>query len=281
MKLKDKNSNSNSSIFSTKNALVMGILNLTTDSFFDGGKYINEKQIISKCKSMLDEGATIIDIGAQSSRPGATQMSAKDELKKLLPIIKLLKNNFPSIIISIDTFWAKTAHETIEAGADIINDISAGEMDKNMFKVIAKHNAPYIIMHMQGTPQNMQKNPTYNNIVNEVVDYFDNKIKELKTLNISTIIIDPGFGFGKTLEHNYQLLNNLDAFKKFNLPLLVGASRKSMIYNLLDTNSEKALNGTSVINTIALQNGANILRVHDVKEAKECIKITTFAKNNC
>jgi len=281
MKLKDKNSNSNSSIFSTKNAIVMGILNLTTDSFFDGGKYINEKQIISKCKSMLDEGATIIDIGAQSSRPGATQMSAKDELKKLLPIIKLLKNNFPSIIISIDTFWAKTAHETIEAGADIINDISAGEMDKNMFKVIAKHNAPYIIMHMQGTPQNMQKNPTYNNIVNEVVDYFDNKIKELKTLNISTIIIDPGFGFGKTVEHNYQLLNNLDAFKKFNLPLLVGASRKSMIYNLLDTNSEKALNGTSVINTIALQNGANILRVHDIKEAKECIKITTFAKNNC
>jgi len=281
MKLKDKNSNSNSSIFSTKNAIVMGILNLTTDSFFDGGKYINEKQIISKCKSMLDEGATIIDIGAQSSRPGSTQISAKDELKKLLPIIKLLKNNFPSIIISIDTFWAKTAHETIEAGADIINDISAGEMDKNMFKVIAKHNAPYIIMHMQGTPQNMQKNPTYNNIVNEVVDYFDNKIKELKTLNISTIIIDPGFGFGKTLEHNYQLLNNLDAFKKFNLPLLVGASRKSMIYNLLDTNSEKALNGTSVINTIALQNGANILRVHDVKEAKECIKITTFAKNNC
>jgi dihydropteroate synthase len=281
MKLKDKNSNSNSSIFSTKNAIVMGILNLTTDSFFDGGKYINEKQIISKCKSMLDEGATIIDIGAQSSRPGATQISAKDELKKLLPIIKLLKNNFPSIIISIDTFWAKTAHETIEAGADIINDISAGEMDKNMFKVIAKHNAPYIIMHMQGTPQNMQKNPTYNNIVNEVVDYFDNKIKELKTLNISTIIIDPGFGFGKTVEHNYQLLNNLDAFKKFNLPLLVGASRKSMIYNLLDTNSEKALNGTSVINTIALQNGANILRVHDVKEAKECIKITTFAKNNC
>ena len=281
MKLKDKNSNSNSSIFSTKNAIVMGILNLTTDSFFDGGKYLCEKEIIKRCRTMLDEGASIIDIGAQSSRPGATQVSAKDELKKLLPIIKLLKNNFPSIIISIDTFWAETAHETILAGADIINDISAGEMDKNMFKVIAKHNAPYIIMHMQGTPQNMQKNPTYNNIVNEVVDYFDNKIKELKTLNISTIIIDPGFGFGKTLEHNYQLLNNLDAFKKFNLPLLVGASRKSMIYNLLDTNSEKALNGTSAINTIALQNGANILRVHDVKEAKECIKITTFAKNNC
>jgi dihydropteroate synthase len=281
MKLKDKNSNSNSSIFSTKNAIVMGILNLTTDSFFDGGKYLCEKEIIKRCRTMLDEGASIIDIGAQSSRPGATQVSAKDELKKLLPIIKLLKNNFPSIIISIDTFWAETAHETILAGSNIINDISAGNMDKEMFNVIARHNVPYIIMHMQGTPQDMQKNPTYNNVVNEVVNYFDEKIKELKSLNISTIIIDPGFGFGKTLEHNYQLLNNLDAFNKFNLPLLVGASRKSMIYNLLDTTSEKALNGTSVINTIALQNGANILRVHDVKEAKESIKITTFAKNNC
>jgi dihydropteroate synthase len=281
MKLKDKNSNSNSSIFSTKNAIVMGILNLTSDSFYDGGKYLCEKQIIKRCRTMLDEGASIIDIGAQSSRPGATQVSAKDELKKLLPIIKLLKNNFPSIIISIDTFWAETAHETILAGSDIINDISAGNMDKEMFNVIARHNVPYIIMHMQGTPQDMQKNPTYNNVVNEVVNYFDEKIKELKSLNISTIIIDPGFGFGKTLEHNYQLLNNLDAFNKFNLPLLVGASRKSMIYNLLDTTAEKALNGTSVINTIALQNGANILRVHDVKEAKECIKITTFAKNNC
>ena len=259
----------------------MGILNLTSDSFFDGGKYLCERQIIKRCKTMLDEGASIIDIGAQSSRPGAKQVSAKDELKKLLPIIKLLKNNFPSIIISIDTFWAETAHETILAGSDIINDISAGNMDKEMFNVIARHNAPYIIMHMQGSPQDMQKNPKYNNVVNEVVNYFGEKIKELKSLNISTIIIDPGFGFGKTLEHNYQLLNNLDAFNKFNLPLLVGASRKSMIYNLLDTTAEKALNGTSVINTIALQNGANILRVHDVKEAKESIKITTFAKNNC
>ena len=230
---------------------------------------------------MLDEGASIIDIGAQSSRPGSLQVSSEDELKKLLPIIKLLKNNFPSIIISIDTFWAETAHKTILAGADIINDISAGNMDKKMFNVIAKHNIPYIIMHMQGTPQNMQKKPTYNNVVNEVVNYFDEKIKELRALNISNIIIDPGFGFGKSLEHNYQLLNNLNAFKDFNLPLLIGASRKSMIYNLLDTTAEKALNGTSVINTLALQNGANILRVHDVKEAMESIKITTFAKNNC
>jgi len=259
----------------------MGILNLTDDSFFDGGKYSNKEEIIARCKTMLDEGASIIDIGAQSSRPGATQVSAKDELKKLLPIIKLLKNTFPNIIISVDTFWAETAKNTILAGADIINDISAGNMDKKMFNAIAKHNIPYIIMHMQGTPQYMQKNPTYNNVVNEVVNYFDEKIMELKSLNISTIIIDPGFGFGKTLEHNYQLLNNLNAFKKFNLPLLVGASRKSMIYNLLDTTADNALNGTIITNTMALLNGANILRVHDVKQAIECIKITTFAKNNC
>ena len=253
MKLKDINSNSNSSIFSTKNGIVMGILNLTTDSFFDGGKYLSEKQIIKRCRNMLEDGASIIDIGAQSTRPGSTQISAKDETKKLLPIIKLLKNNFPSIIISVDTFWAETAHETILAGADIINDISAGNMDKEMFNIIAKHNIPYIIMHMQNTPQDMQKNPRYSNVVNEVLFFFEEKIKKLKSLNIST---------------------------KFNLPILVGTSRKSMIYNLLDTTAEKALNGTSVINTIALQNGANILRVHDVKEAKESIKITTFAKNN-
>jgi len=280
MKLKDKKLNSNSSIFSTKNGIVMGILNLTTDSFFDGGKYLSEKQIIKRCRNMLEDGASIIDIGAQSTRPGSTQISAKDEIKKLLPIIKLLKNNFPSIIISVDTFWAETAHKTILAGVDIINDISAGNMDKEMFNIIAKHNIPYIIMHMQNTPQDMQKNPRYSNVVNEVLFFFEEKIKKLKSLNISTIIIDPGFGFGKTLEHNYQLLNNLNAFNKFNLPILVGTSRKSMIYNLLDTTAEKALNGTSVINTIALQNGANILRVHDVKEAKESIKITTFAKNN-
>lgn len=281
MKPKDKKTSCNSSIFSTKNSIVMGILNLTHDSFFDGGKYLCEKQIINGCRTMLEDGASIIDIGAQSSRPGSKQIAAKDEIKKLLPIIKLLKNNFPSIIISIDTFWAETAHETILVGADIINDISAGNMDKEMFNVIQRHNVPYIIMHMQNTPQNMQKKPKYNNVVNEVVNYFDEKIKTLKSLNISTIIIDPGFGFGKNLEHNYQLLNNLNTFNKFNLPLLVGASRKSMIYNLLDTTAEKALNGTSVINTIALQNGANILRVHDVKEAMESIKITTFAKNNC
>ena len=272
---------SNSSVFSTKNPIVMGILNVTEDSFFDGGLYLNEEQIIARCKKMLEEGASIIDIGAQSSRPGATLIQADDELLKILPIIKLLKTEIPEIIISIDTFWAKTANECIKAGAHIINDISAGEMDENMFDTIAKLQVPYIIMHIKGTPQNMQNNPTYNNVVAEVISYFDEKITLLKAKGVEQIIIDPGFGFGKTLAHNYQLLNALDQFNQFELPVLIGTSRKSMIYKLINTSPQEALNGTSVTNTMALQKGASILRVHDVKEAMECIKITTFAKNNC
>ena len=271
----------NSAIFSTKDAVVMGILNLTDDSFFDGGKYSNKEEIIARCKTMLDEGATIIDIGAQSSRPGATQISSKEELKKLIPIIKLLKNNFPNILISVDTFWSNTAKECALVGTDVINDISAGEMDKEMFPIIAKLNIPYIMMHMKGNPQNMQNHPEYNNIVDEVSTYFSNKIEELNILGFNKIIIDPGFGFGKTLEHNYQILNNLDAFKYLKCPILTGTSRKSMIYKLLDTTADNALNGTTITNTMALLKGANILRVHDVKQAIECIKITTFAKNNC
>ena len=272
---------SNSSVFSTKNPIVMGILNVTEDSFFDGGQYKNEEQIIARCKKMLEEGASIIDIGAQSSRPGATLIRGDDELLKLLPIIKLLKTEIPEIIISIDTFWAKTASACIIAGAHIINDISSGEMDENMFDTIAKLKVPYIIMHIKGTPKNMQENPTYNNVVTEVISYFDKKITLLKAKGVEQIIIDPGFGFGKTLAHNYQILNALDQFNQFKLPVLIGTSRKSMIYKLLDTSSQEALNGTSVTNTMALQKGAFILRVHDVKEAMECIKITTFAKNNC
>ena len=271
----------NSAIFSTKDAVVMGILNLTDDSFFDGGKYSNKEEIIARCKTMLDEGAKMIDIGAQSSRPGATQISSKEELKKLIPIIKLLKNNFPNILISVDTFWSNTAKECALVGTDVINDISAGEMDKEMFPIIAELNIPYIMMHMKGNPQNMQNHPEYNNIVDEVSTYFSNKIEELNILGFNKIIIDPGFGFGKTLEHNYQILNNLDAFKYLKCPILTGTSRKSMIYKLLDTTADNALNGTTITNTMALLNGANILRVHDVKQAIECIKITTFAKNNC
>jgi len=271
---------SNSSIFSTKNPIVMGILNITKDSFFDGGLYLNEKKIKARCKKMLEEGASIIDIGAQSSRPGSTLIQTDDELIKLLPIIKLLKTEIPEIIISIDTFWAKTASACIRAGAHIINDISAGEMDENMFDTIAKLKVPYIIMHIKGTPQDMQDNPTYDNVVTEVISYFDKKITLLKAKGVEEIIIDPGFGFGKTLAHNYQLLNALDQFNQFELPVLIGVSRKSMIYKLLDTIPQEALNGTSVTNTMALQKGVDILRVHDVKEAMECIKITTFAKNN-
>jgi dihydropteroate synthase len=274
-----QNLKSNSSIFSTNTAIVMGILNVTEDSFFDGGKYSNPQQIVSRCKQMLEQGAKIIDIGAQSSRPGAILIQAEEEVLKLLPIIKLLKTEIPEIIISIDTFWAKTAKECILAGAHIINDISAGEMDTTMYDTIAKLQVPYIIMHMQGTPQNMQSNPTYNNVVAEVITYFDKKIKQLKAKGIQQIIIDPGFGFGKTLSHNYQLLNALEQFNQFEIPILIGTSRKSMIYKLLDINPQQALNGTSITNTMALQKGASILRVHDVKEAMEFIKITTFAKN--
>ncbi len=258
----------------------MGILNVTKDSFFDGGQYLNEKAIIAKCKKMLDEGAHIIDIGAQSSRPGASIVTAQDELNKLLPVIKLLKSEFPKIIISIDTYWAEVAKQCIQAGANIINDISAGEMDKDMFDIIAKLQVPYIIMHMKGTPKNMQDNPTYNNVVLEIISYFQKKIEELKKKGIKQIIIDPGFGFGKTLTHNYQLLNKLEEFNSLKTPILIGASRKSMIYKLLDKSPQEALNGTSVINTIALLKGAHILRVHDVKEAAECIKITTFAEKS-
>ena len=281
MSSKENITKTNSAIFSTKDAVVMGILNLTDDSFFDGGKYSNKEEISARCKAMLDEGATIIDIGAQSSRPGATQISSKEELKKLIPIIKLLKNNFPNILISVDTFWSNTAKECALVGTDVINDISAGEMDKEMFPIIAELNIPYIMMHMKGNPQNMQNHPEYNNIVDEVSTYFSNKIEELNILGFNKIIIDPGFGFGKTLEHNYQILNNLDAFKYLKCPILTGTSRKSMIYKLLDTTADNALNGTTITNTMALLNGANILRVHDVKQAIDCIKITTFAKNNC
>ena len=278
--LEDENSKSKSSYFSTEVPIIMGILNITQDSFFDGGKYKTERDIVKRCEQMLEEGATIIDIGAQSSRPGAKPISAKNELRKLLPIIKLLKNKFPKLILSVDTYWAKVAEECVNTGADIINDISAGELDEKMIDTIAKLQVPYIIMHMQGDPSTMQKNPTYTNVTSEIINYFEKKIKELKNKKIHTIVIDPGFGFGKNINHNYKLLNNLEKFKKFKIPILVGFSRKSMIYNLLDNSAKESLNGTSILNTIALRKGAKILRVHDVKEAVECIKITTFSKNN-
>tara|TARA_B100000497_G_C7676217_1_gene408546 strand:+ start:134 stop:955 length:822 start_codon:yes stop_codon:yes gene_type:complete len=258
---------------------VMGILNLTSNSFYDGGKYNNTKKMLIQTKKMINEGANIIDIGAQSSRPGSNEISEEEELNKIIPSLIEIKKHFPNILISVDTYRANVAEESINNGADIINDISSGDLDKNMFTVIAKYKVPYIIMHMLGTPKNMQENPTYNNAVEEIINYFQQKIETLHDLGINNLIIDPGFGFGKTLENNYEILNNLEKFKCLKYPILVGVSRKSMIYKLLDTDANQALNGTSVINTIALTKGTDILRVHDIKEAVECIKIVNFAQN--
>ena len=257
---------------------VMGILNITTDSFFDGGKYLTKKEIISQIQKIKKEGAQIIDVGASSSRPGSTPVSEKLELERLLPTIELIKENCTDIKISIDTFRSGVAKSCIENGANIINDISAGEYDKKMFETVANHNVPYIMMHMKGDSLTMQNNPTYNNVVEEIMLFFQTKINKLNEMDFNQIIIDPGFGFGKTIEHNYEILKNLKQFKKFKLPVLVGASRKSMIYKLLNGTAKQALNGTSVVNTFSLLNGASILRVHDVKEAVECVKIVDLIK---
>lgn len=257
---------------------VMGILNITPDSFFDGGKYTDNKKIVAKTKKMLLEGATFIDVGAYSSRPGAKHISEKEELQRILPVVTLLVKEFPNIILSIDTFRSTVAEQCIDKGASIINDISAGNMDKNMFATIAKIQVPYIIMHMQGTPQNMQQNPVYKNVVTDIMYYFSKKIAQLRELGVNDIITDVGFGFGKTITHNYQLLKNLELFQNLEVPTLAGVSRKSMLYKPLQTTAQKALNATSVANAIALQNKANILRVHDVKEALETIKIIELTK---
>lgn len=252
---------------------VMGILNITPDSFFDGGRYKNETTILTQVEKMLSEGATFIDIGAYSSRPGAAHISEAEELARIVPVIELLVRKFPEIIISVDTFRSAVAKKTIEAGAAMINDISAGNMDTNMFNMVATLQVPYIIMHMLGTPQDMQENPTYTDVSKEIISFFAKKIHRLHQLKVNDVLIDVGFGFGKTLEHNYELLKDLDLFKNLEHPLLVGISRKSMLYKPLNINAQEALNATTSAHTIALLNGTNILRVHDVKEAMEAIKI--------
>ena len=252
---------------------VMGILNITPDSFFDGGKYKNESDILSQTEKMLFEGATFIDVGAYSSRPGATHISEEEELKRIVPVIKLLLKNFPEIIISVDTFRSKIAKETITIGAAIVNDISGGNMDKNMFKTVSQLQVPYILMHILGTPQNMQQNPVYNNITTELISFFAEKINQLRLLKLNDVIIDVGFGFGKTVDHNFELLKNLSLFESLDAPILAGISRKSMLYKTLDISAQETLNATTSANTIALLNGTNILRVHDVKEAVEAVKI--------
>jgi dihydropteroate synthase len=266
-------------ILDLSTAKVMGILNITTDSFFDGGECLTKNKILDKCRKMLLEGASIIDVGAQSSRPGAKPVDFEIEKKRLLTAISYIKQYFPDIIISVDTYNAEIARTCLLNGANIINDISGGEMDKEMFETVADLNAPYIMMHMQGTPEVMQEDPQYKNVVDDILIFFEKKIKQLKNKGFQKIIIDPGFGFGKNLQHNYQLLNNLEKFKKYGFPITVGISRKSMICSILDTKAEDALNGTTIANVVALQNGANILRVHDVKQAVECIKIVNFAKS--
>ncbi len=260
-------------IINLSSALVMGIINITPDSFFSGSRFSGDAEILNYVEKILSEGADIIDIGAASSRPGAKLINPKDEQKVLMPILKAIVKKFPNAIISIDTYNSDTALKTIEYGANIINDISSGDIDNKMFEIIAKLNVPYIMMHMQGTPENMQLNPKYNNIIKEISLYFAEKVNKLRLMGVNDIIIDPGFGFGKTLEHNYELLNKLDYFKIFDCPMLVGLSRKSMINKVLNTKPEDALNGTTVLNTIALMKGAKILRVHDVKEAKQSIKL--------
>ena len=252
----------------------MGILNITSDSFYDGGRYSDEKSIVAQTEKMLDEGAKIIDIGANSTRPGSVFVSEKDELSKLIPVVELLKKNFPEAIFSIDTFRSNVVKTIIENFGDfIINDISAGAFDENMFETIAEKQVPYIIMHIKGKPENMQKKPEYKDLITEIIKYFSEKLYKLKKLGAKDIIIDPGFGFGKTLNHNYELLSKLNSFKIFELPICVGFSRKSMIHKLLNISPNESLNGTSVLNTVALQKGASILRVHDAKEASEAIKI--------
>jgi dihydropteroate synthase len=252
---------------------VMGVLNITPDSFYDGGMYKNEASILKQVEYMLNNGATFIDVGAYSSRPNADHVSEEEELQRILPIVKLILNNFPETLLSIDTFRSSIAKACIAAGAAIINDISAGKLDDNMLTTVAEIQVPYIMMHMRGTPQNMQSLTNYEDLVKDIIFYFSERITAARDLGIIDVIIDPGFGFAKTLEHNFELLSKLEVFKMIEKPLLVGVSRKSMIYKTLETTAKEALNGTTVLNTIALQKGASILRVHDVKEAVECVKL--------
>ena len=257
---------------------VMGILNITPNSFFDGGMYKNESEVLSRVEKMISEGATFIDVGAYSSKPSAEFVSEKEEIERIIPFVDSIIKHFPNAILSIDTFRSEVAKACIESGAAIINDISAGLLDDKMLETIAKYKTPYIMMHMKGTPQTMQKFIQYDDIVKEILFYFSERIAAARHLGINDLIVDPGFGFAKTTEQNYEVFKKMDLFELFELPVLIGISRKSMIYKTLNFSAEEALNGTTVLNTIALTKGSNILRVHDVKEAMECV--TLFNKIN-
>jgi len=272
--------NINGTLLDLSTPKIMGILNITPDSFYDGGVFNSDKKILNQVEKMISEGADMIDIGGYSSRPGANEVNIDDEIGRVIPAIELIKNKFCDTIISIDTYRSKVAKKAINAGASIINDISSGDLDSEMFNCVAKLKVPYIMMHMKGIPNNMQKNPEYENVIVEIVKNLSNKLFLAKKAGIIDVIIDPGFGFGKTATHNYSILKNLSFFKELGCPILVGISRKSMIYKLLDKNPENALNGTTCLNTISIINGAKILRVHDVKEAKEVITLTNFLNKN-
>ena len=275
-----KQINANGRLMDLSHPQVMGILNVTPDSFYAGSRKQNETEIVARVHQIIDEGGNIIDIGAYSSRPNAAEVSTSEEMQRLRFGLDIIRREVPDAVVSVDTFRADVAQMCAEEyGVAMINDISAGEMDKNMFATVARLGIPYIIMHMQGTPQTMQEHPHYDNVLKEVLFYFAEKVQRLRDLGIKDIILDPGFGFGKTLEHNYALLNQLEEFSVFELPILIGVSRKSMIYKLLDCTPEDALNGTIAVNTIALMKGADLLRVHDVKAASESIKIVEATRS--
>lgn len=275
-----KSLNVNGRLLDLSTPQVMGILNVTPDSFYAGSRSRTEAEIAARACQILDEGASIIDIGAYSSRPNAEHISPEEEMQRLRTGLEILNRNHPDAIISVDTFRAEVARQCVEEyGAAIINDISAGEMDEQMFPTVARLNVPYIMMHMQGTPQNMQKEPHYENLLKEVFMYFARKVRQLRDLGMKDIILDPGFGFGKTLEHNYELMAHLEEFGIFELPLLVGVSRKSMIYRLFGATPQEALNGTTVLDTVALMKGVDILRVHDVREAVEAVRLIEKLKS--
>lgn len=272
--------NSNGKLIDVSSPKIMGILNHTPDSFFDGGKYKTEKELLLRAEKMLLEGADFIDVGAYSSRPNAAFVTEEQEIERLVFVLEILVKHFPEIPISIDTFRSEVARISLENGAAIINDISAFSLDEKMLDVVAHYKVPYIMMHMRGTPQTKQQFTDYDNLTKDIFYYFSEKIALAKAKGVNDLIVDVGFGFSKTLEQNYELLNNLDFFQQFGLPLLVGVSRKTMIYKVLDITPTEALNGTTLIHTIALQKGANILRVHDVKEAKETVKLLQVFNSN-
>ena len=268
--------NCNSTSINLSQGHVMGVLNVTPDSFYDGGKFMEDEKVVMQSKRILEEGASFIDVGGASSRPGSDPVSPKEEIKRVIPVISTILKNFPKALISIDTTSSEVAEKAVKSGAAIVNDISAGTADKRMLEVVSSLDVPYIAMHMQGTPKTMQNNPSYQNVFSDVFAALEQFCNRATQLGIEQLIIDPGFGFGKTLSHNYQLLNQLEKFHLLGYPLLVGVSRKSMIQQILSVDAENALNGTTAIHTIAVQKGTSILRVHDVKEAVQVFQLVNY-----